>query len=209
LRAELLEFTRQALARNVPRAQIASALANAGWNKAEIAAALAAFADVEFPVPVPRRQPYVSPREAFLYAAQFAALAVSTLSLGSLVFHVINKYFPDPAAREVWMEEDAMRWDISYLAVGAIIFLAIYWNTTRAVEADPTKRGSRVRRGLTYFTLFIVALSLAGDAIGLLYNTLDGELTARVVLKSVTVAVIAVGTCGFFLSDLRVDEAEA
>jgi hypothetical protein len=209
VKAELTEFTRQALAHNVPRNDIAAALLQAGWSDNEAAAALAGFADIDFPVPVPQRQPYVSPREAFIYAVQFFALAVSTFSLGSLLFNIIDEYFPDPADSTVWMLKDSMRWEISYLAVAAILFLAIYWRTTRAVEIDPVKRGSKVRRGLTYFTLFVVAVSLAGDAIGLLYHALSGELTIRLVLKVMTVAGIACGTCGFFLSDVRTDEAEA
>jgi hypothetical protein len=209
VKTELIEFTRQALAANVPRSDVAAALSRAGWNNAEIAGALSAFADIEFPVPVPQRLPYVSPREAFIYGVQFLALAVGTFNLGALLFQIIDQYIPDPAVRGVWMAKDSMRWDISYLIVASAVFLVTYWRTTRAVAIDPAKRSSKVRRWLTYLALFVVAVSLTGDAIGLLYHTLSGELTARVGLKFFTVAFIAIGTCGFFLSDLRTDETEA
>jgi hypothetical protein len=209
VKIELLEFTRQALAQKLPRSEITAILLQAGWNRAEIAAALGAFAEVEFPLPVPRRQPYLSPREAFTYAVQFSALAVATFSLGALLFDLINRSFPDRLVPNVWGAATSIRWHISYLAVSAPLFLAFYARTTRAIQLDPVKRSSKLRRGLTYFALFIVAAFLVGDTIGLIYNTLGGELTARVLLKVLTVAVIAGGTCGFFISDVRNDEAEA
>ena len=51
---ELSDFVKTALARGIPRVQVESALQGAGWTHDQIRAALAGFAEVDFPIPVPR-----------------------------------------------------------------------------------------------------------------------------------------------------------
>src|SRR5690606_5925447 len=94
---ELAQFARDALASGQDREAIAIALKAAGWPDALVADALAAYADVPFPVPVPRPRPYLSAREAFLYLTLFATLYISAFQLGSLLFDLINRAWPDPA----------------------------------------------------------------------------------------------------------------
>ena len=79
-------------------------------------------------------------------------------------------------------------------------------STERAVRRDPTKRASKIRRWLTYLTLFVAAGILIGDAIALVNGVLGGELTIRFMLKVVTIAVIAGAIFGYYLRDLRRDE---
>ena len=59
---------------------------------------------------------------------------------------------------------------------------------------------------LTYLTLFVAAVVLTGDVITLIYNGLGGELTARFVLKGLTVGGIAGAVFGYYLSDIKADE---
>src|SRR5262245_23459187 len=94
---DLVVFVRDALARGQTRGQIAEVLQKAGWTNEQTRAALAAYADLEFPVPVPRARPYLSAREAFMYLVLFGTLYVVAYSLGSLLFDLINVAFPDPA----------------------------------------------------------------------------------------------------------------
>jgi hypothetical protein len=87
---ELSEFVKAALARGLPRADVDAVLRKAGWTEEQTRSALAAFSDLEFPIPVPRPQPYVDAREAFMYLLLFSALYVSAYHLGSLLFDIIN-----------------------------------------------------------------------------------------------------------------------
>ena len=84
MNAELIRFVREALAKRVPREQIRTRLLEARWPEDEVGSALAAFADVDFPIPVPRPRAYRSARDAFLYLALFSTLYTSAISLGSL-----------------------------------------------------------------------------------------------------------------------------
>ncbi|HLG59072.1 MAG TPA: DUF5671 domain-containing protein [Vicinamibacterales bacterium] len=209
---DLLGFVRDALARGIPRAQIEAALLKAGWTTEQTRGALAAFAEGDFPIPVPRARPYLSAREAFMYLVLFGTLYISAYHLGSLVFDFINRAFPDAADRTFDGYDDyvrrSIRWAVSALVVAFPVFLYTSWLTNRAIRADPTKRASKVRRWLTYLTLFVAASTLLGDVTTLVYNLLGGELTVRFVLKIVTVGLIAGTVFTYYLRDLRLDEAE-
>jgi hypothetical protein len=78
----------------------------------------------------------------------------------------------------------------------------------RAIKRDPSKRASKVRKWLTYMTLFVAAGVIIGDLTTLVYNFVGGELSLRFGLKVVTVTVIAGGVFGYYLWDLRQEEQE-
>ncbi len=210
LNQELLAFVKEGLQRGLPRPEIEGVLLRAGWPPDQVRRALAGFADVEFALPVPRPLPTVSIREAFMYVLMFATLFVSAYSLGDLLFDIISRTLPDPAdARFTQLSTlQAIRWSLSCLIVGFPIFVWLAWLISRLVRLDPTKRASRIRRQLTYFTLFVAACVLIADVITVIYSFLGGELTTRFVLKVITVGVISGTVFGYYLSDLRVDEKE-
>jgi hypothetical protein len=97
--ADLTQFVRDALARGVPRDTIRAKLAEARWRPEEIDAALASWADTEFPIPVPQRRAYLSAREAFLYLVLFVTLYTSAFNVGAMLFQFIERWLPDPRPR--------------------------------------------------------------------------------------------------------------
>ena len=208
---ELRSFVKDGLARGVPRPELEDVLGQAGWSASDVHGALTSFANVQFPIPVPRPQPYLSARDAFLYLLMFTTLYASAFSLGQLIFEFISQAFPDPAADSFSMAStrETIRWSVSYLVVAFPVFFGISRLIGRDVAADPSKRASRVRRWLTYLTLFIAAAVLIGDVTSLVYNLLGGELTVRFLLKALTVGSIAGAAFWYYLSDLRTDEREA
>lgn len=209
LNRELTAFVKDGLQRGLARSDLEAVLVRAGWPQEQVGRALAAFADVEFAIPVPRPVPTVSVREAFMYVLMFATLFVSAYSLGNLLFKIINLAFPDPvdSARYEYTLQ-SIRWSLSCLIVAFPIFLWVARLISRLVRIDPTKRSSRIRRQLTYATLFIAACVLIGDVITVVYNFLGGELTTRFVLKVIAVALISGSVFGYYLSDLRGEEKE-
>jgi hypothetical protein len=97
---------------------------------------------------------------------------------------------------------------VSALIVAFPIFLYTSRLTDRAIRIDPSKRASKVRRWLTYWTLLIVAIVVICDVTTLLYNLLGGELTVRFVLKVCVVGLIAGTAFTYYLRDLRLDEKD-
>ena len=206
---ELMDFVRDALGHGVPRAQIEQVLRSAGWTAEQARGAVTAFAEVDFPVPVPRPLPYLSAREAFLYLVMFSTLYWSAFHLGSLLFEFVNRAFPDAAdgARDGSVLV-AIRWSVATLLVSFPVFAYVAWLIAKGVQRDPTKRASKIRRQLTYLTLFIASCALIGDVSTLIYNLLGGELTARFVLKALIVAAIAGTGFTYYLGELRAEERE-
>jgi len=172
---------------------------------------LVTFADIEFPLPVPRPKPYLSAREAFMYLILFTTLYISAFNLGHLIFQFINRAFPDPSAPAAIAQyaRYSIRWSVSSLIVAFPIFLYMSNRLNNAVMRDPIKRASKIRRWLTYMTLFITAGFIIGDLIALVNNLLGGGLTWRFVLKVLTVAIIAGAVFGYYTWDLRHEEMEA
>lgn len=208
---DLVPFVREALLLGRSRDDIADALRRAGWTREQTDAALGAFADVDYPIPVPRPKPYISAKEAFWYLVLFTSLYLSAIYLGVLLFQLINLAVPDPADAAYIADYAAthIRWAIAVLVVAFPLFLFMSRLVGRALRRDPAKRGSKVRKWLTYLTLFVAVCVLLGDATSLIYNLLSGELTLRFLLKTLVVAVIAGGVLGYYLWDLRRDEQEA
>ena len=92
---ELHSFIKEALLKKASREEIKKVLLKAGWQEDEIKAELALFAEVDFSIPVPRRKPYLSAREAFIYLVMFLCLYLSSFSFGSLLFDFINRALPN------------------------------------------------------------------------------------------------------------------
>ena len=207
--ARLLDFTHQALARGLGRAETERAMREAGWSDADVASALGMYADVAFPIPVPRPKPYLSARDVFVYLLLFTALYISCFNLGAIAFAAIDHYIPDPLVDTAPLEsvKRALRWNIAYLVVAFPLFLLTLRAVARALARDPARRSSRTRRWLTYLTLFLAALILGGDVVVLVYSVLGGEFAVRFLLKAATVALLAGGVFAYFMGDVRQDEA--
>ena len=139
---ELSGFLKEGLEKGVPREDLEAVLLETGWPSDQVRSALGGFADVAFPIPVPRPQPYLSAREAFIYLVLFSTLYVSAFSLGSLLFELIHRAFPDPAGDPVGALEAkrrAIRWSISSLIVTFPVFALVSWRNERALRADPNR----------------------------------------------------------------------
>lgn len=201
---ELSDFVKAALGSGVPRADIEAVLGRAGWTKDQTRSALAAYADTDFPIPVPRPRPHLDARDAFMYLVLFSMLYVSAYHLGSLLFDIINATIPDPGdSRAASYARASMRWSISSLIVACPVFVYVSLLVGRDIAADPNKRHSKIRKWLTYMTLFLAAGVLAGDVISLIYNLLGGEVTARFLLKVLVVGFIAGTVFWYYLSSLE------
>ena len=190
---DLTRFVREALTRGSSRAQIEAVLKQAGWEAPQVGSALDSFAEVPFAVPVPRPRPYLSARDAFLHLLLFATLYIAAINLGTVAFHLIDGWVPGPAVSAPARAYGAMaaRWAVSSLIVAVPVFLWLAAVTRRTVQADAGKRGSVLRRWLTYLTLLVAAGVLIGDLISLVFNLIGGEATLRFVLKVLTVGAIA------------------
>lgn len=207
---ELRRFVKDGLTQGVARDRLEEVLCRAGWALGDVRGAISSYAEVEFPIPVPRPQANLSARDAFMYLLLFSTLFVSGFNLGAVLFELVNQAFPDPAvpASAIEAARESMRWSLATLLVAFPVFLGVSRWVSRELAADASKRASKIRRWLTYMTLFVASAVLIGDVTGMVFRVLGGELTTRFVLKVLTVAGIAGTAFWYYLSDLRADERE-
>ena len=198
-------FIRDALNRGEKRERVAAALVAAGWTQKEIDNALDDYADTDLGLAVPKPRPYVSAREAFLYLVLFILLGVVAWNLGSLLFALIDTAIPDELEQQYdyfWGGRDMqIRSAIAGLVVGGPLFAWLALHIRKQRRTNPAMQRSRVRKWLTYIALIIASCTLIGDAIGLVYSFLAGELSTRLLLKLLVVAILAGGVFFYFIRD--------
>lgn len=206
MNSELYAFVSEALAKKIDRASIRDVLVRAGWNAQEADKVLSAFAEVDFPIPVPRPKPYLQAREAFLYLISFITLYITAFSFGALVFGFIDKFFPDPLsyANVIW----SLSTPLASIIIAFPVYLFVTWRLSLAAVKNPERRESKVRKWLTYLTLVVAAAVIIGDLIAIVAGLLGGDITIRFLLKALTIIAITGSIFGYYLLDLQKEEKE-
>ena len=64
-------FARESLLRGLGKPEIRKAMLEVGWTEDQVRNVMDTYADVAFPVPIPKSRPQVSARDAFLYLVLF------------------------------------------------------------------------------------------------------------------------------------------
>lgn len=207
---DLNDFIEDALRAGKKKEQIGSVLEKAGWNKPQVSSAIGAYADVDFPVAVPKPTMPPAARELFLYLLLFSALYMTVMGIGTVLYQLINMAFPDPSdtlyESLIGSVETRLRSGVAIL----IVFLPAYAYVDQQIAAlkrsDPQHIRSDVRRKITYLTLYLSATILLTDIYYLIWAWLDGELFTRVLLKCLVVGGLAGLILGRYLYELRTDE---
>jgi len=202
---ELRNFVRDALRHGVSRAGINEVLLDAGWSAKQIRNALDAFAEPDFPIPVPKPRPYREARETFMHLALFIMLYLTAFNLASLIFRLIDRSYADAATQAVPIKE-LLRFPLSCLTVTLPVLLYVLYLIRRDTRLDPTRRINETRRQLTYITLFIAAAILIVTLTIVVYSYLGDELTSILLRKVIATAGIVIVIFAFYLRDLRIGE---
>ena len=70
------------------------------------------------------RRPKATPRDVFLHLLAVGLLYASAVSLITLLFQYVNRFFPDPLAYGDMNISNAVRWSVSMLI---ILFPVLVW----------------------------------------------------------------------------------
>lgn len=148
----------------------------------------------------------MSPKDIFLHLLSIVTLYASAGSILALLFQYINVYIPDPLEYDYYhftSAYDTIRLSISLLVV---IFPVYIWTTrflNKSYAEEPEKQNLHIRKWLLYFTLFAAALIIMGDLVSLINTFLNGELTARFLLKILSVFLVAGSVFWYYHADLK------
>lgn len=149
-------------------------------------------------------KPKITPKDFFLWAGAMAALYASVVAFIALLFDYINYAFPDALQ---YYSGDPYSSSISYemasIIVLAPLFVILMRVIHRSIERDASRREVWVRRWALYLTLFVAGAAVAGDLIALVMYFLNGDVTARFLLKVLVIFLVAGASFLHFLADMR------
>lgn len=194
------------------RAQIRDELLAVGWSEEE---ADAAYRDglvaLGIPVPSAADRPALARQSSTVDIVinffSFILLGVVAVALGTLYFQVINHAFPDPLAAMHgpgdWFMTQAIHHAIASLAIAFPLYYLTMRFWFRRFHADEGRVESRLTKWLTYLVLLVASITIVGDLITVLFKLLQGEVTARFLLKALTILAIAGIVFGFYFLERR------
>lgn len=151
-----------------------------------------------------------TPRDFFLYLLSSATLYYSAVWMITLWYQYINHWFPEP---NQYVGADTgitslMRWAVASLLIVFPVYVGVTHWLNKDLERNPEKREFKVRKWLTYITLFIAAITIIVDLVALVFNLLDGDFTARFLLKVLAVFIVAGMVFGYYFFELRRDSGK-
>ncbi|MEQ1500117.1 MAG: DUF5671 domain-containing protein [Parcubacteria group bacterium] len=143
-------------------------------------------------------------RDFFLNLGATISLYTVVGSLISLLFTIINNAYPQIVNGYTSVVSSSISWPVAILVIFFPIFILLMWIIGNDYVSEPEKRNSSIHKWLTYATLLIAGLVIAGDLITVLYYFIDGqELTTGFLLKVLVLLVVAVGVFTYYISDIR------
>ena len=121
-----------------------------------------------------------------------------------LLFQFVNLQIPDPLS---YGSTEGARSMIRFAVSSIIIVFPVYLWVMRFLErsyaAEPGRKEIRIRKRLTYFTLFAAGLIIMGDLVALVNSFLNGELTTRFLLKILSVFLVAGVVFWYYYWDMK------
>jgi len=149
------------------------------------------------------QKPKTSAKDFFLNLGAIVALYTTIIALLNLLFTVINSAYPQ-ITQYYYSGSSSISFPVATLIIFFPIYILLMWLLEKSYAVEPDKKHLGVRRWLTYITLFIAGLTLAGDLVTVLYYFLDGqELTTGFLLKVLAVLVVILGVFLYYISDIR------
>lgn len=150
-----------------------------------------------------------SAKYAFFYLLSLVSLVFMSISVGIIVFQIINKEIVDIINDYIINYNDgAMKFAISAI----IVSTPIYYLTSRQIYKNLFKgdldKDAGVRKWLTYFILLVSIVVMIGFLIATINSFLGGDLTTKFILKTLTALIISGTVFSFYLYDIRREEVQ-
>ncbi len=141
---------------------------------------------------------------AFFYMLSLVALIFMALSSGMIIFQIINKLILDPINQfSGRFSTDALKFAISAIIISTPIYFLITRQIFKNLFSGELDENSGIRKWLTYFILLISSVVMIGWFIATINSFLDGELTSKFILKSLTAIGIAAIIFSFYFYDIK------
>lgn len=141
-------------------------------------------------------------KHAFFYLLVLFTLGVVACGAGGVLFAVIEQAYPLPGEYPGGLAQAGMRLALSGVIVAGPVLYLVLRAVNLALERGTMAAQAGVRRWLTYLILLVAAKTTIVDLVVSLNALLGGELTARFLLKALTILGIAAAVLAYFTYDL-------
>ena len=205
-RERLTAFLEAAKAKGASDEFLVRLLVERGFPEKKVLDALSGYYESATGIAIPQRGGGTgeNARDTFLYLLSFSALGTWSAGVGSLLFTLLDSWLPEPGAHRASI---ALSYGISGSLASVIVGFPAYLFAMRLIlrelGANPEKYESGARKWLTYIALLIASGIVTGDLITFLAFFLRGDLTARFMLKAVTLLVLAGGVFWYYLATMK------
>jgi hypothetical protein len=149
-------------------------------------------------------QPSNSPKYAFYYLLSLFTLLFTAISVGIVIFQIINKYIFDALEQYNFQyQQEPLKFAISALIITAPIFFLTMRQIYKSLASGILSKEAGVRKWLSYFVLLVTAVVMIFWIITTINQFLSGELGIKAALKTLTVLAIAASIFSFYFYDIR------
>lgn len=203
----LAQYVESRVKAGLSRTEIKEELLAVGWSEEEADAAYReGLVTLGIPLPSEGNRPTLTRKSStvdiVLNLFSFIVLGIVATAVGTLYFQIINRSFPDPLASITDGGDWAMTRSIHHAIASLIIAFPLYYAAMRIwfrkFREDEGRTESRLSKWLTYIVLLVASVTIVGDLITVLFKLLQGEISARFLLKALTILIIAVLIFGFY-----------
>ena len=148
---------------------------------------------------------HTTPKDFFLHLGVMAFLYAAAISLLTILYGIINFYFPDKVAYDYYFAGAAST--INGGAAAFIVTFPVFLILARLTEADmskyPQKRELWIRKWLVFLTIFVAGITMVVDLIALIRYFFEGELTMRFLVKVLVVFLTSGAVFSYFMYELK------
>ena len=150
-----------------------------------------------------------SPADLLLYLLSSATLYYCLVWLLVLWYQYIDTWFPSVSTFGQYGYEAGISSAVRGALASLIIVFPVYIGTTHYLNVDleknPEKKNLRIRKWLTYVTLFLTAVAQIINLVVLVFNLLDGDFTTPFLLKCASIFIASSLVFGYYFFELRRD----
>ncbi len=143
---------------------------------------------------------------AFYYLLSLVALIFVAVSVGMIVYSIIDINVPDALNSYFINHDGQLKFAISALMIATPIYYVISSLIFKGLKREDLEKESGIRRWLTYFIILVSSIIILGTLVGTINNFLSGELTSRFIFKALTIFLISAATFSFYFYDIKRDD---
>lgn len=147
-----------------------------------------------------------SAKYSFYYILSLIALIFLGISLGLVIFAIINKSIVDPLLDNFYSYNGinaSLRFAISAILIAAPIYFYTVFLIEKGLKKEEISTDSGVRKWLTYSIILTTSLIILGVFVSIINKFLAGGLSLKFFFQALTVFFIAAIVFSYYFYDIK------